>query len=52
MANFTSVGSGVAQGELKHWDEHTKGGFVAGSNFTLAGTQTEQLIPLYTPLVQ
>ena len=42
----------VPKGELKHWEEHTKGGFAAGSKFTLAGMQTEQLIPPYVPPVR
>ena len=32
-----TVCSSAAQAELKLWDDHTKDGFVAGSEFTLAG---------------
>ena len=42
--------SRIAQAELKLWDKHTKDGFVAGSRFTLAGAQAEQLTPCHTHL--
>ena len=34
----------ILQAELKLWDNHTKDGFVAGSEFTLAGAWAEHLI--------
>ena len=34
----------ILQAELKLWDDHTKDGFVAGSEFTLAGARAEHLM--------
>ena len=43
------MGYDAAQEELKHWDEYTKDGFVAGSSFTLAGIARRASLKRATP---
>ena len=43
-AEYARACPSILQAELKLWDDHTKDGFVAGSEFTLAGAWAEHLI--------